>query len=72
VTSSAAEAELGALYLHAKETVYLQQLHLEMGHPQLPTPIQPDNTTAEGMVNNIVQPKRTKAIDMRFRWLQDH
>jgi hypothetical protein len=69
--SSAAEAELGALYLNAKETVYLRQILHEMGHPQPPTPIQMDNTTASGVVNNIVQPKRTKAMDMRYHWLRD-
>ncbi len=71
VMSLVAEAELGALYLNAKETIYLQQILREMGHPQPPTPIQTDNTTAEGMVNNIVQPRHTKAMDMRFHWLQD-
>jgi hypothetical protein len=34
VMSSAAEAELGALYLNAKEAVYIQQILTEMGHPQ--------------------------------------
>jgi hypothetical protein len=31
-----------------------------------------DNTTAEGVVNHKIQPKRTKALDMRFHWLRDH
>eukprot|EP00804_Cyclotella_cryptica_P012161 CCRYP_009866-RB/>CCRYP_009866-RB protein AED:0.59 eAED:0.47 QI:0/-1/0/1/-1/0/1/0/108 len=34
-------------------------------------PIQTNNSTAEGIVNNCVQPKCTKAIDMRFHWLWD-
>ena len=42
-----------------------------MGHPQPPTPLQTDNSTAEGVVNNTVQPKRTKSMDMRFHWLRD-
>ena len=42
-----------------------------MGHPQPPTPIQTDNSTAEGVINKKVQPKRTKAMDMRFHWLRD-
>jgi hypothetical protein len=42
----------------------------EMGHPQPPTPIQIDNSTALGVVANIIQPKRTKAMDMRFHWLR--
>ena len=62
--SSAAEAELGALFINVKEAVYLRQILTEMGHPQPKTPIQTDNTTAEGVINNIIQPKRTKAMDM--------
>jgi hypothetical protein len=50
--SSAAEAEIGALYLNARGAVYLRQILAEMGHPQPPTPIQMDNTTAEGVINN--------------------
>jgi hypothetical protein len=71
VMSSAAEAELGALFLNAKEAVYLRQILTEMGHLQPRTPIQTDNTTAEGVINNKIQPKRTKAMDMRFHWLRD-
>jgi hypothetical protein len=70
VMSSAAEAELGALFINAKEAVYLRQILIEMGHPQPKTPIQTDNTTAEGVINNKIQPKRTKAMDMRFHWLR--
>jgi ABC-type sulfate transport system substrate-binding protein len=70
VMSSAAEAELGALFLNAREAVYLRQILTEMGHPQPRTPIQTDNSTAEGVINNKIQPKRTKAMDMRFHWLR--
>ncbi len=42
-----------------------------MGHPQPRTPIQTNNTMAEGVINNIIQPKRMKAMDMRFHWLRD-
>ncbi len=35
------------------------------------TPIQTDNSTVEGVVNNRIQPKRTKAMDMHIHWLQD-
>ena len=69
--SSAAEAELGALFLNAKEAVYLRQILTELGHPQPRTPIQTDNSTAESVINNKIQPKRTKAMDMRFHWLRD-
>jgi len=36
--SLAAEAELGALFINAKEAVYLRQILMEMGHPQPKTP----------------------------------
>jgi hypothetical protein len=42
-----------------------------MGHTQPPTPIQTDNLTADGIINLRVQPKRTKAMDMRYHWLRD-
>ncbi len=72
VMSSAAQAELGALYLNAKEAVYLWQILDEMGHPQQKKTIQTDNNmTAEGVINNKIQPKCTKAMDMRFHWLRD-
>jgi hypothetical protein len=69
VMSLAAEAELGALFLNAKEGVYLRQILTKMGHSQPRTPTQTNKTTAEGVINNIIQPKQTKAMDMRFHWL---
>jgi hypothetical protein len=45
VMSSAAEAELGALFLNAKEGIYSRQILTKMGHPQPRTPIQTENTT---------------------------
>eukprot|EP00804_Cyclotella_cryptica_P003266 CCRYP_010499-RB/>CCRYP_010499-RB protein AED:0.45 eAED:0.44 QI:0/-1/0/1/-1/1/1/0/186 len=71
VMSSAAEAETGALYINARKAVEERNILQELGHKQPPTPIQTDNSTAEGIVNNRVQPKRTKAMDMRFHWLRD-
>ena len=71
VMSSAAEAELGALYINAREAVYICKILTEMGHKQPRSPLQTDNSTAEGVVNNNVQTKRLKAMDMRFHWLRD-
>ncbi len=69
--SSAAKAKLGALYLNAKEAVYLCQILSKIEHPQPKTPIQTGNMAVEGMINNKIQPKRTKAMEMRFHWLRD-
>ena len=70
VMSSAAEAELGALFLNAKTAVPVRKTLDEMGHPQPPTPIQTDNKTAEGLINNKIISKATKSIDMNFHWLR--
>ena len=71
VMSSAAEAETGGLYINARKAIEERNILEEMGHKQPPTPMQTDNSTAEAIVNNRVQPKRTKAMDMRFHWLRD-
>jgi hypothetical protein len=70
VMSSATEAKLSALYINAREAIPMQQLLEEMGHKQPATPIQTDNSTALGVVTNNIQPRRTKAMDMRFHWLR--
>ena len=71
VMSSAAEAELGALFMNAKLAVPIRQTLEEMGHKQPPTPRQTDNSTANGVITNKIQPKATKAMDRRFHWLRD-
>ena len=71
VISSATEAELAALYIVAQEAVYICILLQELGHKQPPTPLQTDNSMADGVVNEQIQPKRTKAMDMQFHWLRD-
>ena len=71
VMSSATEAELAALYLVAREAVYIRIILEELGHPQPPTPLQTDNAMEDGVINGKVQPKRIKAMDMRFHWLRD-
>jgi hypothetical protein len=70
VMSSAAKAELGALYINARKAVLQCQTLAEMGHKQPPTPMQTNNSTALGVVNNNIQPRCTKAMDMRFHWLR--
>jgi hypothetical protein len=52
--SSAAEAEIGALYINCREAIPACHTLEFLGHPQPPTPIQTNNTTALGVVNNNV------------------
>jgi len=70
VMSSAAEAEIGALFLNAQAAVPARHALEKMGHPQPKTPIQTDNTTAFGVVTNNIQPKRTKSMDKNYHWLR--
>ena len=55
VAASAAEAELGALFVNAKEAKIIRLILQELGHPQPPTPIHIDNLTAVGIVNNTIK-----------------
>jgi hypothetical protein len=70
VMPSAAEAELGALYINARKAIPQCQTLAEMGHKQPPTPMQTGNSTALRVVNNNVQPQCAKAMDMQFHWLR--
>jgi hypothetical protein len=71
VVSSAAEAEIGALFLNSRQAIPARTVLEEMGHLQPPTPIQTDNTTALGFVSKNLQPKATKSTDMKFWWMRD-
>jgi hypothetical protein len=71
VMASAAEAELGALFMNGQEAVALRNCLVAMGHPQPATPLKTDNSTASGILNNTMKQKRSKAIDVRFYWLRD-
>jgi hypothetical protein len=71
VAASAAEAELGALFLNTKEAKILRIILAEMGHPQPPTPIHCDNITAVGIANSTVKRQRSRAMEMRYFWVVD-
>jgi hypothetical protein len=71
VMSSAAEAEIGAVFISAKEGAVLRTTLEELGHKQPPTPMETDNTTATGYINGTIKQKCTKAMDMRFYWIKD-
>ena len=71
VMSSAAEAELGALFENAKEATNIRVTLQELGHPQPPTPIVTDNSTAFKIANTACKQRRSRAMDMRYYWLQD-
>jgi hypothetical protein len=71
VAASAAEAELGALFLNAQEAKVLQLIRTELGHPQPLTPIHIDSITTVGNVNNTIKQQRSRAMEIRYFWLLD-
>jgi hypothetical protein len=66
VMSSAAEAEVGLIFSNVKEAAPLRVMLEEMGNRQPPTPIKTNNPMAYGILNNKLNQKRSKAMDMRF------
>ncbi len=70
VKSSAAEAELGTLFINAKTAVSMCRLLEELGQPKAQIPIQTDNSTSHALLTNTFLPKALKTMDMQFHWLQ--
>ena len=70
VMTSAAEEEIVAMFINAREAVQQQITLVEMGHPQPRTTTQMDNSAAHAVVTTDVQPRGTKALDTRFHWLR--
>ena len=71
VVSSAAEAELGALFYNSKEACPFRITLEELGHLQSPTALITDNSTAAAIANDSVKQRRSKAVDMRYYWIRD-
>eukprot|EP00804_Cyclotella_cryptica_P019753 CCRYP_009658-RA/>CCRYP_009658-RA protein AED:0.44 eAED:0.44 QI:0/0/0/1/0/0/2/0/258 len=71
VVASAAEAELGALFLNCKEGKILRLVLQELRHNQPPTSTHCDNETATGIANNTVKKQRSRSMEMRFFWVAD-
>jgi hypothetical protein len=57
------------VFLNAKEETVRRTTLEELGHPQPPTPLETDNTTATGYINGTIKQKSTRAMDMHFYWV---
>ena len=66
VVTSAAEAELAALFLNAKEGKIICLILEELGHHQPLTPMYFDNKTATGIANDTIKKQRSRSMEMRF------
>ena len=71
VVSSAAESELGALFINAGEACAIRTTLHEMGHPQPATRSTTDNTTAHGITHRKTKQKRSKCFNMKWYWVRD-
>lgn len=71
VVASAAEAETAGLFFNAQNILHLRQTLHDLGHPQPPTPLKTDNSTANDFVHANMKRRRSKSWDMRYHWLRD-
>ena len=66
---SVAEVELGASFVNGREAIIKKIIMAELGHPHTHTTIVTENTTVEGVIKYIIQPKMIKIMDMLLHWL---
>ena len=70
VLYSAAESEIGALFLTAKEMVPVRHTLKKMGWYQSPSPIQCENSTAVVITNYTLVSRKSKYWDLCLNWLR--
>jgi hypothetical protein len=68
VVASAAEAELGALFMNCQEGMIFKATLEDLGHPQPKIPVHCNNPTAVGIANNTVKRQRLRAMEMKYFW----
>jgi hypothetical protein len=71
IVESAAESEVGECFQNAQSGVPLRVTLIELGHQQPATPLRTDNSTVFGILNEKIKQKRSKAMDIRYKWLTD-
>lgn len=71
VMTSAAEAEVRALYENCQEIMAVRNTLASLGFKQPATPVKTDNQTAVGITTSTMKQRKTRAMDMRFYWLRD-
>ena len=68
--ASAAEADLGSLFVNSQDAEPIRTTLFEINHPQPPTPIQVENFTVVEIFNEAIKQRVYKAMDMRFDWIR--
>ena len=70
IIASAAEAEVGTLFVNAQDVAPIRTTLIEMNHLQPITTIQVENSTAVVIANKEIKHRMYKAMDTRFYWIQ--
>jgi hypothetical protein len=71
VITSAAKAELGALFHNCQTGFIFHSILKDMGHKQTKTPVHCDNATAVVIANRTVKRQHSRLMEMRFFWISD-
>lgn len=71
VVGSATKSEIVGIFEGCHKRMQMRHALTELNHKQPPTPLKTDNKTADGIINNNVKPRKTRAMDMRYHWIRD-
>ena len=71
IMASVAEAKYGTIFINAQTVVPIYTTLSKMGWNQGPTAIQVENSTAVGIATKEFCQNNSKAMDMRFYWIND-
>ena len=63
--------EKACAFENRQDATVIRRVLNKIDHPQLLTPMQVDNTTAQRFINSTLKEKRTKSIDVKCHWLKD-
>ena len=69
--ASASKAEYGTIFVNTQTAVPIHTTLSNMGWKQGPTVIQLYNSTELGIATKEFLQKKSKAMDMRFYWIND-
>ena len=67
VAELATQADVGALYTNAQEGLPMKQCSEESGHHQPATPLKTNTNRSQGIIDETIRRKQSKAIHMHFR-----
>ena len=68
--ASIAEGEYCTQFIAGRIAIHHRNILETIGYPQLPTEFFCDNTTAIGIANDSVKPKKSKAFDKSYHWFR--